>query len=107
MNDLKVSGFQTWKYMDDTNVGKVIPQGQLGNIRSAVHAVENWLCDHKMTLNAYRCKVRNTDFEKNRHAFQPVIFDGKELSVVNSAMILGVTLDEKISEQLSSVSMHT
>lgn len=22
MNDLKVSGFQTWKYMDDTNVGK-------------------------------------------------------------------------------------
>ena len=45
-----------------------------------------------MTLNADKCKVMNIDFKKNRHAFEPVIVDGKELSVVSSAKILGVTL---------------
>ena len=43
-----------------------------------------------MTLNADKCKVMNNDFTKNRHAFQPIIVDGKELSVVSSAKILGV-----------------
>ena len=44
------------------------------------------------------CSWINKDYcivlycSKNRHAFEPVIFDGKELSVVSSAKILGVTL---------------
>ena len=45
-----------------------------------------------MTLNADRCKVMNIVSKKNRHAFEPVIVDGNELSVVSSAKILGVTL---------------
>ena len=49
-----------------------------------------------MTLNAGKCKV-NIDFKKNRHAFEPVIVDGKELSVVSSAKILGVTLSSDLT----------
>ena len=39
----------------------------------------------------------NIDFKKNRHAFEPVIVDGKELSVVSSAKILGVTLSSDLT----------
>ena len=92
INDLKVSGFQTRKYVDDTKVAEVVPRRQPSNIQSGVHAVENWSCEHKMTLNADKCQVMNIDFKKNRHAFEPVIVDGKELSIVNSAKILGATL---------------
>ena len=49
-----------------------------------------------MTLNADKCKVMNIDFKKNRHALKPVIADGKELSVVSSAKILGVTLSSDL-----------
>ena len=50
-----------------------------------------------MTLNADKCKVINIDFKKNRHAFEPVIVDGQELSVVSSAKILGVTLSSDLT----------
>ena len=36
INELKVSGFKTWKYMDDSTVTEVVPRGKLGNIQSAV-----------------------------------------------------------------------
>ena len=39
----------------------------------------------------------NIDFKKNRHAFEPVIVDGKELSVVSSAKILAVTLSSDLT----------
>ena len=39
----------------------------------------------------------NIDFKKNRHAFEPVIVDGKEHSVVSSAKILGVTLSSDLT----------
>lgn len=39
----------------------------------------------------------NVDFKKNRHAFQPVTVDGKDLYVVSSAKILGVTLSNDLT----------
>ena len=57
------------------------------DIQSALHALETWSCDHQMTLNADKCKVMNIDFKKKKNAFEPVIIDGKELSVVSSAVI--------------------
>lgn len=97
INDLRVSAFQTWKYVDDNTVTKGMPQGQPSDIQSAVHAVENWSYHHKKTLNADECKVMNIDIKQNRHAFLPVIIDEKELSVVNSAKILGVTLSSDLT----------
>ena len=53
-----------------------------------------------MTLNADMNRVMNNDFKKNRHTFEPVIVDGKELSVVSSAKILGVTLSSDLTWNL-------
>lgn len=81
--------------MDDTKVAEFVPRRQPGNIQSGVHAVDNWSCDHEMTLNTDKSQVMNIEFKKNRHAFEPVTVDGKELSIVNSAKILGSTLSSK------------
>ena len=42
INDLKIPRFQTWNCVDDTTVAEIVPRGQLGNIQSAIYAVENW-----------------------------------------------------------------
>ena len=92
INDLGGSGFHSWKYVDDITVAEIVPRRESSDIQSAVHAVETWSCDNHMTLNAEKCKVMNIDSKKNRHAFEPVIVDGNELSVVSSAKIFCVTL---------------
>ena len=68
INDLKVSGFHSWKYVDDTTVAEIVPRGESSDIQRAVHAVETWSCDSHMTLNADKYKVMNIDFKKNRRA---------------------------------------
>ena len=83
--------------MDDTTVAEVVPRGESSDIQSAVHASETGSCDHQMTLNADESKVMNIDFRKNRHAFEPVFVDEKELSVFSSAKILGVTLSSDLT----------
>ena len=42
-------------------------------------------------------KFMNIGVKKNRHSFEPVIVDGKELSVIKYAKILGVTLSSDLS----------
>lgn len=50
-----------------------------------------------MTLNADKCKGMNINFKNKKHAFEAVVVDGKELSVVSSAKILGVTLSSGLT----------
>ena len=59
------------------------------------------------TLNAEKCKAMNIDFKKNRHAFEPVIVDRKELSVVSSAKILGVTLSGDVTWVITCLRLLT
>ena len=49
-----------------------------------------------MQLNADKCKELIIDFKKNKHAFSPAVVNGKELAVVNSAKILGITLSNDL-----------
>ena len=48
-------------------------------------------------LNADKCKGMNIDFKNKKHAFEPVVVDGKKLSVVSSVKILGVTLSSGLT----------
>ena len=46
INDLRVSGFHSSKYVDDTTVAEIVPRGEPSDIQSAVHAVETWSYDN-------------------------------------------------------------
>ena len=51
-----------------------------------------WSRKQNMQLNADKCKELIIDFKRNKHFFSPLTVHGYELSVVNSAKILGVTI---------------
>ena len=51
------------------------------------HAEKN-----KQQLNSDKCKELRISFAKTKQPFQPVVIDGKDLDVVTSAKLLGVTI---------------
>ena len=103
INELRVPGVQTWKYVDDTTVAENVPRGEQGDIQDAVSIIESWTTEHNMQVNADKCEELVIDFKENKHAFSPVVVCGKELSVVNSARALGLMLssDLKWNEHLN------
>lgn len=95
INDLKVDA-PTWKYVDDTTISQTIPRGFLDDVQRVVTAVEDWSHSQLMQLNADKCKELVIDFKKNPHNFSPLVVNGKELPVIDSAKVLGVTLSRDL-----------
>ena len=66
-----------------------------------------------MELNADKCKELRIDSKRNKHSFQPLTVDGKELPVVDSTRILGVTVadnlkwNDHVAESVRSISACT
>ena len=81
------------KYVDDTTVAEIVSHYARSDAASAVKFVEGWTKDqHISSTLTSACKEIVIDFKRNKHAFDPIKVAGKELEVVNSAKILGVTL---------------
>ena len=92
INDLRIPRVGTWKYVDDTTLAEVVPRGASSQVSHAVAVVEDWSRENKLQLNADKCKELVIDFKTNKHIFDPIIVDGKELCIVTHAKILGITL---------------
>ena len=93
-HDLRIHDVRTWKYVDDTTITETIPRDGHSDVQLAVAAVEDWSCDNHMQLNADKCKEMIIDFKRNNHVFNHV--NGKELSVVESVKILGLTVSSNL-----------
>ena len=111
-NDFRFPSAHTWKYVDDTTVTEIVPRCVQGDIQSAVGVVEDWSREQNVQLNAKKCKELIIDFKKNKYAFSPIVAGGNELSVVNSARILGVTIsynlkwNEHVSVSIKKANKH-
>ncbi|XP_068689994.1 uncharacterized protein [Montipora foliosa] len=92
INDLSIPNVLTWKNVDDTTFAEIVPRGASSEIQKAVDKVVDWSKDQRMHLNEDKCKEIRIDFKKNKHSFDPVLINGKDLSVVKNAKILGVTI---------------
>ena len=81
------------EYVDDTTVAEIVPRGlPQSDIQSAVDIIEGWSQMQSMHLNATKCKELIIDSKRNKHTFSFVVVAGNELSTVDSAKILGVTI---------------
>ena len=96
INDLKVDSYLTWKYVDDTTVAVIVRRGDVGTAQRAVSTVAEWTVKNNMQLNADKCKELIIDFKKNIHNFSPLTIESKDLPVVTSAKILGVTISDNL-----------
>ena len=91
INDLDTNA-QQWKYMDDTTVSEVVVKGGVSHVQAIANRVTEWSRDNRVQLNADKCKELRISFAKEQRVFDPVIIEGKEVEVVTSTKLLGLTI---------------
>ena len=96
INDLNIPDVLDWKYVDETTFAEIVPRGASFEIEKAADKAVDWSKDQRMYLNENKCKEIRIDFEKNKHRFDPGLINGKDLSVVENAKILGVTISNDL-----------
>lgn len=100
INDLHLSdtlNVQLWKYVDDTTTSEVAAKGCESNVQQLADRVAQWSSDNRVKLNSDKCKELRISFGKNQPEFQPILVNGQELEVVQSAKLLGVTVTGNLS----------
>lgn len=96
IKDLEIPDVLTWKYLDDTTFAEIVPRGAFSEIQEAADKVVDWSKDERMPLNEDKCKEIIIDFKENKHSFDPIVINNKDLSVVENAKILGVTISNDL-----------
>ena len=86
-----------WQFVDDTTASKSIPKGGASNAQSIADQVIQWLYDNRVHLNADKCEKLRISFAKKETDFHPVIVSKKELEVMDSAKLPGVTISSSLS----------
>ena len=97
INDLRILGVPTWKYVDDTTIAEIFPRGKDSRAQHAVNYVAERSSCNLMQLNAAKCKELVIDFEKFKHSFDSLVVSNKNLRVVQNAKILGLTLSNNLT----------
>ncbi|CAB4003563.1 Hypothetical predicted protein, partial [Paramuricea clavata] len=96
INDLNPPDAHSWKHVDDTTLAEVVPRNDQTNIQNAVTEVEKWSNINNLQLNAYKCKEMVIDFKKVKLMFDTITVNCKELELVSSAKVLGVTISNSL-----------
>lgn len=96
IKDLKILDVLSWKYVDDTTFAGIVPRGAFSEIQKAADKVVDWSKDQRMPLNEDNCKEIIIDFKENKYSFDPSVINNKDLSVVEDAKILGVTISNDL-----------
>ena len=97
INDLRIPGVPTWKYVDDTTIAEIVPRGKDSHAQHAVNYVAEWSSCNLMQLNAAKCKELVIDFKKFKHHFESLVVSDKNLTVVQNAKILGLTISNNLT----------
>ena len=97
INDLLLSGACLWKFVDDTTASEVVRKGESSAAQRIADGVFACSEKNKLQRNSDKCKELRISFAKTKQAFQPVVIDGKDLDVVTSAKLLGVTITSDLT----------
>ena len=111
INDLHLSdtlNVQLWKYVDETTTSEVAAKGCESNVQQLADRVAQWSSDNRVKLNSDKCKELRISFGKNQPEFQPILVNGQELEVVQSAKLLGLTVTSNLSwnEHITNHTSH-
>ena len=83
--------------MDDTTITEIVPRGKDSHAQHAVNYVAECSSCNLMQLNAAKCKELVMDFKKCKHSFEPLFVSDKNLTVVQNAKILGLTISNNLT----------
>ena len=88
---------QHWKYVDDTTVSEVVVKGREIHVQAIADSVIEWSHENRVQLNADKCKELRISFAKEQRVFDPVIIEGKEVELVTSTKLLGLTIANNLT----------
>ena len=97
INDLDIKSPLFWIFVDDTTPSEVIQKGNASNAQGITDELIEWSRNNKVVLNPDKCKELRISFSRNPDAFDPVIIDGYEIELVNSAKLLGITISDSLT----------
>ena len=86
-----------WKYVDDTTSSEIVAKGHPSCSQNIADSIVQWSSRNKLKLNDEKCKELRICFAKNQDAFQPINVNGKDLEVVESVKLLGLTVTNDLS----------
>ncbi|XP_068756572.1 uncharacterized protein [Montipora capricornis] len=87
INDLDTNA-QQWNYVDDTTTSKVVVKGGVSHVQAIANRIIEWSRENRVQLNAK---------SKEQRAFDPVIIEGKEVELVTSTKLLGLTIANNLT----------
>ena len=96
-NDLDIKSPLMWIFVDDTTASEVIQKGNNSNAQGITDELIEWSRKNRVVLNPDKCKELRISFSRNPEAFDSVSIDDKEIEVVNSAKLLGITISDNLT----------
>jgi hypothetical protein len=97
MNDLDVAGDASlWKYVDDSTMSETVNKDQPSEMQTYVNEFaaksrNNGTCSC-MHLKESKCKELRISFSTTNVEFEPIIVNNREIEVVPSATLLGLSI---------------
>ena len=86
-------------------MSEVVAKGNHSCAQGIVDRVAEWSQCNRFQLNSDKSKEMQISFAKTKHAFDPLLIDGKELEVVSSVKLLGLTISDNLcwKEHISEI----
>ena len=97
MNDLDIKSPLMWIFVDDTTTSEVIQKGNTSNAQGITNELIKWSHKNRVVLNPDKCKELRILFFQIPEVFDLVSIDDKEIEVVNSAKLLGITISDNLT----------
>ncbi len=97
INDLMIDEPHFLKFVDDTTASELIPKGSVSNAQHIVDQISDWSHINRVQLNSDKCKEMGMTFAKRLQEFEPLHVDGKDLEVVETVKLLGLTIGNNLT----------
>jgi len=85
INDLAVNNALLWNYVDDTTASEIVSKGDQSIAQAIADTVADWSLKNRVKLNNEKCKELRISFARVERDFPPVVIDGVNMKVVESA----------------------
>ena len=92
VNDLKTLESDSWKYVDDLTISKVIPKHTQSNMQHELDYISNWCDRNYMKLNPKKCKELRVNFQRNSPDLTQLTIDGTPIETISSHKLLGLQI---------------
>ena len=83
--------------MDDTTASKILAKGSVGTAQNIADHVMQWSEENKPQLHPDKCKELRISFSQEPVVLDQVTVNGKEIELVDSAKLLGVTISNNLT----------